>query len=252
MFYLWRAGLGLSRIQAASQCFKSVTGRTPKAEVQLVRSGFLGNIGNGIDSKQADHGDFNTKFLRYFPAQRGLHHIVSRAVAQGGDVRVDHDRKSPYQLLSRSSPSTRPVEAETAAKCEAGTGGACGGAQQDALARQTSLSMKEPVASQGTGLIGGAVQQGSGATSGNHARPVPEFLHVCVDGTSMLGSSRSRCPLCDEGSKSTISKTMAFQEGQLLAGQAALGPPRSTPFRLRGYKYRSRVATHQAPDVWVT
>ena len=45
LLYLWRAGLRLSGLQAASQRFEAITGRTPEEKVQPVGSGFLGNVG---------------------------------------------------------------------------------------------------------------------------------------------------------------------------------------------------------------
>ena len=38
----------------------------------------------------------------------------------------------------------------------------------------------------------------------------------------MVGSSRPRCPMCDDGPKSIISRTAAFREGRLLAEQRAV------------------------------
>ena len=96
---------GLSGIQAVSQCCKSVTRRAAKVKVQPVGSGFFGNIWDGIDSKQADHCNFNTEFLQYFPAQRGFNHIVGQGVvAWSGRIsgsRLKRPPGRPHAPLAR-------------------------------------------------------------------------------------------------------------------------------------------------------
>src|SRR5215471_12810637 len=77
--YLGRA-LCSPGVQAAPKCRKSVSRRTAKIKVEPVRSGFLGDVGDGIDAKQAHYRNFDTKLLHNLPAQRGFKHIVRRGV----------------------------------------------------------------------------------------------------------------------------------------------------------------------------
>jgi hypothetical protein len=67
----------LTGTEAISQTAKALLWVTSKIEVQSIWAWFLGNVGDSINPKKVDGIDFDAKFLRHFPAERGLNHIIA-------------------------------------------------------------------------------------------------------------------------------------------------------------------------------